>query len=101
MKKFLSISVFVLSSLYSNSQNCQWAHNIGSDWGSAQGIVTVDIAVDANNNTIVAGSFIGTADFDPGSSVASLTAGPQGNGFIAKYDAAGNFLWAKTFFLPQ
>ncbi|MEP7141425.1 MAG: hypothetical protein ABI707_01085 [Ferruginibacter sp.] len=51
------------------------------------------VAIDANGNVYTAGSF-GSGDFDPGPGVAFLDA-TNGNGFILKLDAAGNFLWVK------
>jgi hypothetical protein len=69
--------------------NFLWAHNIG-------GPATDDgffITVDSLNNIYVAGSFAGTADFDPGPGSFLLTSFSQDT-FIAKYDSAGNFIWA-------
>ena len=49
-----------------------------------------DIAVDAQGNSYVIGSFADAADFDPGAGVTNLT----GRGFVAKYDSAGNLVFA-------
>ncbi|SDH37391.1 Beta-propeller repeat-containing protein, partial [Dyadobacter soli] len=54
------------------------------------------IAVDASGNLLIAGSFRGTADFNPGSGVAELSTRAS-NGtetFILKLDGNGNYLWA-------
>jgi len=77
---------------YDASGNFLWAHNIGGTWvdvGSA-------IAVDGNGNTYLTGIFWQTADFDPGAGTANLTSAGAFDIFIAKYDASGNYLWAKN-----
>jgi len=53
--------------------------------------------VDALGNVFITGVFFGTVDFDPGAGVANITPSPYGcNIYIAKYDANGNYLWAKN-----
>jgi hypothetical protein len=53
------------------------------------------IAVDAAGNSYVAGTFVGTADFDPGPGVANLTSAGQADVFIVKLDAGGGLVWAR------
>ena len=55
-----------------------------------------DIAVDADGNAVVVGSFFGTGDFDPGAGEFPLTASSLGSDeiFVQKLDANGAFLWA-------
>jgi hypothetical protein len=57
------------------------------------------IAVDDSGNVYVAGFFSGKVDFDFGPDTAFLTAptvSSRYNGmFLAKYDSAGNYIWAK------
>jgi len=76
------------------SGNFVWAKNMGGsspDAGYA-------IALDPSGNVFTAGSFAGTADFDPGAGVSSLTSIKGSDDiFISKLDASGNFLWAKAF----
>jgi hypothetical protein len=50
-------------------------------------------AVDASGNIYISGEFTGSQDFDPGSGTATLN-GANGSMFLAKYSAAGNYLWA-------
>lgn len=82
---------------YSSSGNFVWAFKIGPYSNAC------DVAIDANDNVIVAGSFSGTVDFNPGSGTASLTAA-AGSGkdknktsldmFVAKYTSTGSYVWA-------
>ena len=52
------------------------------------------IAMDHEGNVIVTGSFHETADFDPGPNVFPLSAGVDGDAYITKLDANGEFIWA-------
>ncbi|MBA3483405.1 MAG: SBBP repeat-containing protein [Pirellulales bacterium] len=63
---------------------------------SAGNATAWDLAVDDSGNTCLVGSFRGTADFDPGPGVLELSsASPTTSSlFAAKYDSAGNLLWA-------
>jgi len=71
--------------------NLIWAKQMGgagTDNGSA-------LTVDAVGNIYITGSFVGTADFDPGPGVFNLsTPGGYREIFVIKLDALGNFLWA-------
>jgi hypothetical protein len=73
--------------------NFVWAKSIGGidlDYG-------YDIKVDALGNVYTTGAFQGTADFDPGPGVSSLTAAAFVlNIFVSKLDVDGNFVWAKN-----
>jgi hypothetical protein len=70
----------------------QWAKTVGGT-GSDQGF---SIITDTVGNIIVGGLFSGTADFDPSAGVANLqTSYGNQDIFISKYDANGNFVWAK------
>nr|HRO43668.1 hypothetical protein [Flavipsychrobacter sp.] len=53
------------------------------------------LAVDNFSNVFVTGQFQSTADFDPGPAIANLTSAGGYDIFIAKYDAAGSYVWAK------
>lgn len=52
-----------------------------------------DLAVDPAGNTLVGGSFEGSADFDPGTGNTSLVSLGGADAFLAKYDATGTLLW--------
>jgi hypothetical protein len=53
--------------------------------------MTLDI--DGSGNVIVAGTFNGVVDFDPGPATFNL-GGPGTDIFVLKLDASGNFIWA-------
>jgi len=91
MKKLLSMlflmAVLSLSNSTTHAQpaNFLWveqARGTGSDFGRA-------IATDGSGNSIVTGSFDGTATFGD----TTLTSAAFSDIFIAKYDGDGNFLW--------
>ncbi len=69
-----------------------------TDWAERLGGTSPDIAysvaTDNNGNIVIAGTFTGTTDFGRG----ILTSyGGSSDIFVAKFDAAGNCLWSKSF----
>ncbi len=83
--------IFVLK--LDSAGNFVWMRHISSASGGA-----TDLLIDSNGDMVVAGGFEDSADFDPGAGVTTLTS--VGNGsdpFLLKMDAAGAFLWAKSF----
>lgn len=70
-----------------------WAGRMGGPENFDNGY---DIAVDADGNAIVVGSFFGTGDFDPGPGEHLLTAHSMGSDdvFVQKLGPTGEFLWA-------
>lgn len=57
--------------------------------------VVSGMARDAAGNLLLAGSFQGTVDFDPGAGSVPLTSSGGNDIFVAKYAANGTLLWAK------
>lgn len=71
-----------------------WALSVGGSLGDNAHRLTVD----AGGNVYVTGWFGATADFDPSPNTQNLTAaGTDGalDIYFAKYDANGNYLWAR------
>lgn len=64
--------------------------------GGAGSDVANAIVIDAIGNTYITGRYGGTVDFDPGLSVANLTNVGSGDVFFAKFDASGNYVFAKS-----
>ncbi|GBL35544.1 uncharacterized WD repeat-containing protein L264 [Filimonas sp.] len=71
--------------------NFIWADQIGG----TQCDIGFSVAVDSTGNIYSTGWFQGTADFDPGPGVFTMTSIPMGSQYISKLDTAGHFLWAK------
>lgn len=76
---------------YSTTGNLMWAKSCGGT--SSKSIAQMKIA--ANDDILLAGSFMGTADFDFGPATFNMTSSGGLDGFYARYNALGNFLWAK------
>jgi len=86
MKKLITCVILIFSAQLSFAQEWQWAKQIGGisrDGGSA--------LIDANNNIYCSGTFINNCYFEHD----TLHATGNNDMFFAKYDSAGNELWAK------
>jgi len=66
-------------------------------WGSTLYDSGLNVAVDSNGNVYTVGYFRGLVDFDPGPNNENHFADGYSDIFLSKFDAAGNFLWAKTW----
>lgn len=71
-------------------------------WGvqvSGTGISSIyKVEVDAAGNALIAGIFRGSVEIGaPGRPPVMLSNGGSNEGFLAKFDPAGNALWARTF----
>jgi hypothetical protein len=93
---------------YRTDGSLVWARSIaGIAPTAATTVVPHGVAVDAADSIYVIGYFgitdasganavPSTVDFDPGPGIASRTNSGERDPFVAKYDASGNLLWAKT-----
>ncbi len=78
---------------YDNSGNYVWAKSLkSSGWNPCS-----DIGIDKAGNVYITGFYEGTADFDPGASTVYLTSSHNWDGFVAKYDHNGDYVWARSF----
>ena len=77
---------------YDAGGNVLWVNALGGFGNDYGGIVQTDVF----GNVYVIGSFQYTVDFDPGTKSFELTTNGSSDIFIAKYNANGNFLWAKN-----
>ncbi len=66
---------------YFNDGTFGWAFNAGS----ANTDISYGIKGDVSGNVYIAGSYMGTADFDPSSAVNNLSVTAQTDAFVAKY----------------
>jgi large repetitive protein len=73
--------------------NFVWAKRFGSTLADNGRTVKTDAA----GNVYTIGTFTGTVDFDPGAGTSNLTAPSGQDVFVSKLDAAGNFVWAKSY----
>jgi uncharacterized membrane protein (UPF0136 family) len=76
---------------YNASGSYVWAKAMGGT-GTDQGL---SLALDGSGNVLLTGYFNGTAYFDPGGSTTNLVSAGSSDLFLAKYDASGNYVWAK------
>ncbi|HMK16864.1 MAG TPA: SBBP repeat-containing protein [Chitinophagaceae bacterium] len=92
LKKFVLIFLISISGI-SNAQEVvyEWAHNNGGN-GSDNFASSV---TDISGNVYTTGHFQGTVDMDPGAGVFMMTALGNLDIYIIKYDASGNFIWAR------
>ena len=68
--------------------------------GSVTGVLCQGLAIttDPSSNAYIAGSYNGTADFDPGAGTANLISSTSfTNAFAGKYNTTGLYVWAKSF----
>lgn len=75
---------------HDSTGNFSWAISFG---GAGWDDYGYDVVVDKLGNIYTVGYFNGQVDFDPGPDTAILTAN-YFDGFVAKYDPDGNYLWA-------
>lgn len=66
----------------------KWLKQFGNGLSSS-------IDFDNIENIYLCGYFTGSADFDPGVGSTSINSNGLKDGFIAKYDSLGNFIWVK------
>lgn len=76
---------------YSPTGVLLWVKQIGGWRGDAPNA----LAVDAAGNVVVAGSFIGPIDLDPGPNEAPYNSGLITAAYVCQLDASGNYVWGR------
>lgn len=92
-KSLIIFILFILCFLFASDIKAQ-QYKFAKRVGGTQFENAMGIALDSMGNIIVSGYFSGTADFDPGTTNYTLTSNGGNDIFLAKYDSAGNFVWA-------
>ena len=80
---------------YSSGGALIWAKQMGGPVPNNETIRM--IATDNSGNIYATGFYTGSADFDPGPGTANLSASSVHQGFVAKYNSSGNYIWAYDF----
>ncbi|OYU94282.1 MAG: hypothetical protein CFE21_16995 [Bacteroidetes bacterium B1(2017)] len=89
LNQVLAVGNDIFLAKYSSTGDLIWLRTAGGTGDEASSSVVLDAA----GNPIIAGSFQGTSTFG----TTSVTSAGSDDGFIAKYDASGAFVWVKTF----
>ncbi len=87
MRSIAFPALFLFSSIH--AQTFDWAFSLDGQGARGMAMVT-----DEAGNVYVCGNVNGIADFDPGpDEVLNVSAGINGDNFLAKYGPSGNYLW--------
>jgi gliding motility-associated-like protein len=78
-----------------NDGNFIWAKQFGNSPVVYCGSQITEVRCDLLGNIYTVGGFAGNCDFDPGPATFNMQSTGLRDGFIAKLDANGNFVWAK------
>ncbi len=73
-----------------------WAKHWGGTVSSDENKV-YNLTLDAANNIIIGGGFLGNSDLDPGTGTFNATATYLEDAYLTKFDSNGAFLWAVAF----
>jgi gliding motility-associated-like protein len=92
LKVSLFIGIFLCLNTASYSQNWLWAKSAGGTDGHSEGWA---VSADVNGNVFICGYFY-SSTITFGSTVLTNASVGSADLFLAKYDANGNILWAKS-----
>lgn len=90
-KWVLFLCFFCYFSGYNNAQTLNWVGSIENPLYNVESNAVIE---DAASNIYVVGRFRETADFDMDAAVFNLSSSSNYDGFVAKYDLNGGFIWA-------
>jgi hypothetical protein len=88
------LSVVGLTDVFLTKTNAAGTSVWSIGFGSSSSDRGLDVAVDASQNVFVCGFFSGTINFGSGVSISSN--GSSRDAFLAKFDASGSILWARS-----
>jgi len=77
---------------YGENGSFKWVKTFGGS-ANEQGL---KVKSDLEENIYTTGTFSGTVDFDPGTSISNLSSNGGNDIFISKLDSAGDYIWAKS-----
>lgn len=80
---------------YATTGALSWVKTMGSASNFNEDVY--DLHLDASSNIFIAGRYNGIFDFDPSAAVTSLNSQNKYVGYLAKYNASGNFIFARSF----
>jgi len=83
----------VYISKFDQNGSFQWV----SAWGGTGPDDAQGVAVSDGDDIYITGAFAKTVDFDPGPGVVEYSSQGAGDIYICRYDAAGNFQWARAW----
>jgi len=87
----------IFISKFDSAANFVWAKRMGSTSTSFESGRSIAVDPSGSGNIYTTGIFFETVDFDPDTGVFNLYAVGSEDIFISKFDASGNFIWAKAF----
>ena len=70
---------------------------VWTKWVNTRSRIGGDLAVDAAGSVVVAGSFNGTVDFDPGQNIRNVSSGATEATFVLKLTTKGAFSWVSPY----
>jgi len=103
---FPAFLICIFSMLPTYAQQMEWVKKIDQNSSNSDDIKIYAVAKDLNENLFVTGFFKGIVNFDPAGGAGGILTSfylswYSEDPFIAKYDASGNFLWAKRIISLQ
>jgi gliding motility-associated-like protein len=105
MKKKILLLLSVFACYYVYGQQVEWVKQLDQIAGTTGLVKVYDIAKDNSGNFYITGTFEGIVDFNPSAVGGELTSyygsWYSEDPYIAKFDADGNYLWARHIISAQ